>query len=54
MKFLVWIGMAMVLCWAVLWLGIKMVFGAVHLLLVLGVVLIVWGLMKKAGSSTGP
>jgi Flp pilus assembly protein TadB len=46
MKFLVWIGMAMVVCWGILWLGIKIAVGAVHLLLVLGVVLIVWGFVK--------
>jgi hypothetical protein len=48
-KFLVWIGIAMVICWGVLWLGIKMAIGAVHLLLLLGVVLIVWGVLRKGG-----
>lgn len=52
MKFLVWIGIAMVICWAVLWLGIKMAIAAVHLLLLLGAVLIVWGLVQvKHGRS---
>ena len=52
MKFLVWIGAAMVICWGVLWLGIKMAIGAVHLLLLLGVVLIGWGLLHKGGAQT--
>lgn len=52
-KFLVWIGLAMVICWGVLWLGVKMVIGAVHLLLLLGVVLIGWGLLHKGGSASG-
>jgi high-affinity Fe2+/Pb2+ permease len=47
MKFPVWIGIAMVICWAILWLGIKMAIAAVHLLLLLGAVLIVWGLLKR-------
>lgn len=50
MRFLVWIGLAMVVCWGVLWLGIKLAVGAVHLLLLLGLVLIVWGFIK--GSKT--
>lgn len=51
MKFLVWIGIAMVICWGVLWLGIKMAIGAVHLLLLLGVVLIGWGLLHTGGTA---
>jgi hypothetical protein len=50
MKGLVWLGVAMVIAWAVLWLGIKMAIGAIHLLLVLGLVAIGWGLLK-AGSA---
>lgn len=38
----------MVVCWGFLWLGIKLAVGAVHLLLLLGVVLIAWGLFHKA------
>jgi hypothetical protein len=52
MKPLVWIGIAMIVCWGVLWLGIKMAVAAVHLLLLLGLVLIAWGLMHHR-SSTG-
>jgi uncharacterized membrane protein (DUF485 family) len=50
MKALVWIGLAMVIAWGALWLGIKIAFGAVHLLLLLGIVLIVWGLVHKGSS----
>lgn len=52
MKFVTWIGMAMVICWAVLWLGIKMAVAAVHLLLLLGAVLILWGLIQRGRSDT--
>ena len=51
MKFLVWIGAAMVVCWGILWLGIKIAMGAVHLLLVLGAVLIIWGLVQRRSST---
>lgn len=51
MKFLVWIGIAMVIAWAILWLGVKMAIGAIHLLLVLGLVAIAWGVMKGASSN---
>ena len=52
MKPLVWIGIAMIVCWAILWLGIKMAVAAVHLLLLLGLVLIVWGLVHNRSSTT--
>lgn len=48
MKPLVWLGIAMVVAWAVLWLGIKMAVFAVHLLLLIGVALIGWGLLHRA------
>ena len=47
MKALVWIGLAMVICWGVLWLGIEVAIGAVHALLFLGVVLVGWGLLRR-------
>lgn len=47
MKPLVWLGLGLVLAWAILWLGIKMAVFAVHLLLLIGVVLIGWGLLQR-------
>lgn len=47
MRFLAWLGIAMVLCWGLLWLGIKIAVGAVHLLLLMGIVLIVVGFFKR-------
>jgi hypothetical protein len=49
MKVLFWLGVAMVICWGILWLGIKLAVGAIHLLLLLGVVLIGWGLLHTKG-----
>jgi hypothetical protein len=48
--FLVWLGAAMIVCWGILWLGVKLAVVAVHLLLILGVVLIGWGLLHKGRS----
>ena len=42
-----WLGIALVVLWAVLWLGFKIVSGVVHLIVLVGIVLLVWGLMKK-------
>jgi hypothetical protein len=47
MKPLVWLGLALVVAWAILWLGIKMAVFAVHALLLIGVVLIGWGLLHR-------
>jgi hypothetical protein len=52
MKLLFWLGVVMVLCWGLLWLGIKIAVGAVHLLLLVGVVLIVWGLIRRDTTAT--
>lgn len=51
MKALLWIGIAMVVVWGLLWLGIKIAVGAVHLLLVLGVGLIGWALLRRGTKS---
>jgi hypothetical protein len=53
MKLLVWIGIAMIVCWGVLWPGVKIAIGAIHLLLVLGIVLAVWGLLQR-NRAAGP
>ncbi|HTJ18274.1 MAG TPA: hypothetical protein VL494_15935 [Steroidobacteraceae bacterium] len=47
MKLLVWIGIAMMVVWGVLWFGIKLAMGAIHVLLVLGFVLFCWGLLQR-------
>jgi len=53
MKALVWLGIGMIVAWAILWLGIKMAVFAVHLLLLIGVALIGWGLLQRDHAS-GP
>lgn len=39
--------------WAVLWLGFKLVSVVVHLLVIAGVVLLVWGLGKTGTRAVG-
>lgn len=53
MKGLVWLGVIMVIAWAVLWLGVKMAVGAIHLLLLFGLIAIIWGFVqgKRIGRS---
>jgi hypothetical protein len=41
------IGAILILTWLVLWLAVKITFGAIHLLLLIGVALLVWGLLKS-------
>jgi hypothetical protein len=43
----VWLGVVLLIAWAVLWLGFQIISGIVHLLALAAVVFIVWGLLKK-------
>jgi hypothetical protein len=52
MKALIWIGIVLTVLWAVLWLGVKIAIGAVHLLLLAGIALIVWGAIKHYSHSS--
>ena len=47
----VWLGVALVVLWAILWLGLKIVSGVIHLLVIAGLVLLVWGLVKKGANA---
>jgi hypothetical protein len=40
------LGIAIIIVWLVLWLAVKITFGAIHLLLLLGLVLLVVGFVK--------
>lgn len=50
MRFSMWIGIAMVVYWAILWLGIKIAVDAIHTLLLLGLVLIAWALFRRGSA----
>jgi hypothetical protein len=44
---LVWLGIILVALWLVLWIGFHVVSVLIHILLVVGVVLLIWGLIKR-------
>ncbi len=48
MAALKWLGILFILTWLVLWLAVKVTFGAIHLLFLLGVALLVIGLFRSA------
>lgn len=50
---LIWLGIVLVVLWAVLWLGFHVVGAAIHLLLIVGVVLLVWGLIRRGARAVG-
>ena len=45
------LGVAIIVLWLVLWLAVKITFAAIHLLLLVGLALLVFGFIK---SKTGP
>lgn len=47
MHALVWLGLVLLVFWAVLWIGFKIVSGLIHLIVIVAVALIIWGLLKK-------
>jgi hypothetical protein len=40
------VGIAFIIAWLVLWLAVKITFGAIHLLVVIGVILIVLAIVN--------
>lgn len=49
----VWLGVVLLVLWAVLWLGFNIVSGIVHLLVIAAVVFIIWGIVKKGAHVVG-
>jgi hypothetical protein len=47
MQALIWLGVVLVVFWAVLWLGLKIATGFIHVLFLVGLVLVMWGLIKR-------
>jgi len=42
------LGFVFIIAWLVLWLAVKVTFGAIHLLVVIGALLIIFALLKAA------
>ena len=53
MHILGWLGIVLLVLWVVLWLGFKIVSAVVHLLVLIGVGLLIWGLVKKGARAVG-
>ena len=51
MHALAWLGVALLVLWVVLWVGFKIVSGVIHLLVIVGAVLLIWGLVKKGAGA---
>ncbi len=46
------IGAVLIVIWLVLWLFVKITFAAIHLLLLVGLAMLVFGLLKRETSRT--
>lgn len=46
MGILKWLGVAIIVVWLVLWLALKITFAAIHLLVLVGLAMIVYGFIK--------
>ena len=51
MRILSVLGVLFIIAWLALWLAVKVTFGAIHLLLLIGVVLIIVGLLRGRTST---
>ena len=47
MRGLVWAGGSLIVLWVVLWLVLKIASVLIHLLVVAGIILLIWGLVKR-------
>ena len=47
------LGVLLLVLWLVLWLGFHIVTGLVHLLVVIGLIALVWGFVKRGARATG-
>ena len=47
MQPLVLLGIVLVVLWAVLWLGLKIATGMIHVLAIVGLAFVIWGLIKR-------
>ena len=47
MQSLVWLGIVMVVLWVVMWIGLKVATGMIHVLVILGLAFVIWGLIKR-------
>jgi hypothetical protein len=48
---LAWIGAILIVVWLLGWLAFKIASGLIHLVLIVGIALLVWGLVKKGANA---
>jgi hypothetical protein len=48
MHILSWVGIALLVCWTILTLGLGVLSGIVHVFAVVGLILLLWGMMKRS------
>jgi len=48
MRMLIGIGVLLLVLWVVLWIGLRIVGGLVHILVIAGVVFLIWGIARSA------
>ena len=53
MRILGWLGVILIIAWLVLWLGLKLTFAAIHVIVVVGVLLLIVGLIGGRSARSG-
>jgi hypothetical protein len=53
MRILVTVGIILLVLWAILWIGFRIVSGLIHLLVIVAIVLLVLGLLRRGRAAIG-
>jgi hypothetical protein len=53
MRILVTVGIILLVLWAILWIGFRIVSGLIHLLVIVAIVLLVLGLLRRGKAAVG-
>jgi hypothetical protein len=53
MRALVTLGIILLVVWAILWIGFRIVSGLIHLLVVVAIILLIVGLLRRGASALG-
>ena len=51
MSLLGWIGVVLIVLWLLGWLVFKIASGLIHLVLIIGLALVVWGLIRRGANA---
>jgi hypothetical protein len=53
MRILVGLGIILLVLWAILWIGFRIVSGLIHLIVVVAIILLIIGLLRRGASAIG-